>query len=154
MRFRIEHRIGVAAPAAEVWAVIADLDRWGEWNPVYPKVSGRIAIGAPLEVRFEPPGGKPMDYRGVVGDWVPGEQLVWTARFAGGLVKATRYVEIEPLSETGCILANGEWYEGVGAGLMSKRLKRSVHQAFEIMNERAKARIEAARAGVERTAAA
>lgn len=148
MSFRIEHRIGVSAPIAAVWAVIADLDRWSEWNPIYPKASGRIAIGAPIDFRFEPPGAKPMDYRGIVGDWVPNEQLIWSAKFVGGLVTATRYIEIEPLSETGCILANGEMYQGPGVRLMPSKLKSSVRQAFQIMNERAKARIEQGGQGV------
>ncbi len=129
--------------------MISDLDRWGEWNPIYPKASGRIAIGAPIDVRFEAPGQKPMEYRGVVGDWVPGEQLIWTAKLAGGLVRATRYIEIEALTETGCILANGELYEGVGAALMPAKLKSSVRQAFQIMNEKAKARIERSLANAE-----
>jgi hypothetical protein len=36
MRVKIEHRIGVQAPAEAIWAVIAEIERWGDWNPLYP----------------------------------------------------------------------------------------------------------------------
>ncbi|HEX8244209.1 MAG TPA: SRPBCC family protein, partial [Longimicrobium sp.] len=35
MAFKIEHRIGVAAPADAVWRLVADVERWPEWLPHY-----------------------------------------------------------------------------------------------------------------------
>ena len=51
MSIRIEHRIGVAASPEKVWEVIADLDRWSEWNALHPEIRGQIAIGAPGRAR-------------------------------------------------------------------------------------------------------
>ena len=50
MSIRIEHRIGVAASPEMVWEVIADFERWSEWNSLHPEVRGVIAIGGRLEV--------------------------------------------------------------------------------------------------------
>lgn len=143
MSFRIEHRIGVQAPASEIWAMVSDLSRWGEWNPAYPEISGRVAIGEPVRFTFAPPGGKPRSATGVIVDWVPNAQLVWALKLMGGLIRTTRYIEIEVLTETGCILANGERFDGLGASLLPKGMRRQVHQAFAGMNEAAKARAEA-----------
>ena len=39
---RVEHRIGVAAPAEAIWQVIADLPRWSTWPwPCPARPSGR-----------------------------------------------------------------------------------------------------------------
>src|SRR5258708_15990683 len=45
---RIEHRIGIQAPAEVIWEVISDLKSWEQWNKLYPKASGQIRIGGTL----------------------------------------------------------------------------------------------------------
>ena len=42
---RVEHRIGVQAPADVVWDIVYDLGRWNEWNPTYPQAAGEVRIG-------------------------------------------------------------------------------------------------------------
>src|SRR5258708_37440082 len=46
---RIEHRIGIQAPAEVIWEVISDLKSWEQWNTLYPKASGLIRIGGALQ---------------------------------------------------------------------------------------------------------
>ena len=38
MSFRVEHRMGVPAPASVIWEVLSDLPGWSAWNPIYPKI--------------------------------------------------------------------------------------------------------------------
>ena len=56
-------------------------------------------------------------------DWVPNEQIVWAARYGGGLMRSTRYMEIEALGEAGCLFSNGEIFKGLGARWVSKGLR-------------------------------
>ena len=49
MSFKTEHRMGVPAPSTVIWEVLSDLDRWPEWNPLYPKIAGTLRIGQKLE---------------------------------------------------------------------------------------------------------
>ena len=142
MSFRIEHRIGITAPASLIWEVVSDLSRWAEWNPIYPVIEGRVAIGAPVTFEFHLPNRAPRQFQGVVVDWVPDSQLIWALRLMGGLVRTTRYFEIENLGERNCILANGEIFDGMGAGLMPKAERAVIRRAFELVNEAAKARVE------------
>lgn len=142
MSFRIEHRIGIAAPASGVWEVISDLSRWGEWNPVYPVIEGRVAIGSPVRFEFHLPNRPPREFTGVVVDWVPNHQLIWALKLMGGLVRTTRYLEIEALTEENCILANGEIFDGMGSGLIPKGERALIRGAFERVNQAAKARVE------------
>lgn len=138
---RIENRLGVAAPAHTVWQVVADLEHWGEWNPAYAKAAGRLSIGAPIVLDATFPGVSPRQLSGTVVDWVPDIQLVWKSK-AGFMATSLRFIEIEKLSDHGCILANGEIVEGFGARYLSNRDRRAAQRAYEAMNEAIKARAE------------
>jgi len=142
MSFRIEHRIGVAAPASEVWDLVYDLEGWKDWTGVYSEARGRIAIGETLHFTFAVGDRPPISAAATVYDWVPEAQLAWNTRLAGG-VRTLRYVEIERLTETSCILSNGDYYSGFGALFMSRRLRRDIRAAFQRMNGNAKRLAEA-----------
>lgn len=139
---QVEHRIGVQAPAEVTWQVIHDLAAWESWNPTYPRATGEIRIGGPLALTVALPGQAPMEIRPVVLEWVPNEQLHWKLRMVGGLVRTLRYIEIEAVSETGCIVSNGEYIGGVLGGSVVRRIGRSAYRGFLAMNEALKARAE------------
>lgn len=137
MTFRIEHRIGVAAPASEVWDLVYDLSGWKDWTGVYSEARGKIGIGETLQFTFTVGERAPMSAAAVVYDWVPEAQLAWSAKLAGG-VRTLRYVEIEKLTDTSCILSNGDYYSGFGTLFMDRGLRRDIHAAFKRMNENGK----------------
>lgn len=139
----IEHRVGIQAPAEFIWAVIHDLASWESWNPTYTKASGDIRIGGALEMTLELPGQAPQRIRPVVLDWVPNEQLHWKLTMLGGLVKTTRYIEIEQLAEASCIVSNGEFFAGLMGPTVVRRAGGSVRRGFVAMNEALKVRAEA-----------
>lgn len=142
--FRVEHRIGIQAPAEVIWEVVHDIGRWEEWNPTYPKAAGVIRIGETLDLTLALPGEPPQQITPKVLDWVPNEQLHWRLTLMGGLIKTLRYIEISPVSETGCIVDNGELFGGLMGRSLGRRVGRTVRRGFEAMNEALKARAEAA----------
>jgi hypothetical protein len=143
MSFKIEHRIGIARPPAQVWAVLYDIDSWSAWNPMHPEASGKFLIDARLKLA-EKVGDRTERYDAAVGDWVPGAQIVWVRRSHRGWVRHVRYLEIEPLSETGCIFAAGEMIEGRLAPLLiSKARRKALKAANRGLGEAMKARVEA-----------
>ena len=143
MGFKIEHRIGVARPAAQVWAILSDVAAWKDWNPMYPEIAGKLLISAPLSLT-EQVGERRETYAAVVAEWVPDKQIIWTRRSHAGLVRHVRYIEIEALSETGCIFANGELYEGFAApALIGGRRRRAFRSACRAFSDAMKARVEA-----------
>ena len=133
--FRIEHRLGIAAPAPVVWEALSDLDRWSEWNPLYPQVDGELRIGAELHLTEAPAGREPGPLRAKVLDWVPNEQILWTASERWGLVRRLRYLEIEKLSEEGCIFANGEDWSGRLARYVDRGRRRALYDGMAAMSE-------------------
>jgi hypothetical protein len=142
MSFRIEHRIGVAAPASVIWEVLSDFSRWGDWNPIYPVIDARLSIGAPLAFELHLPNRPVRQLQGAIVEWVPETQLIWSLKLFSGLVRTTRYFEIETLADGACILCNGEIFDGLGAGLVPKPERAVLKRAFELVNEAAKARAE------------
>jgi len=144
MRVKIEHRLGIPAPAEAIWSAIADIAAWPAWNPLYTKVEGTLRIGAPLVVEVTLPSQKPRTIRATVSDWVPNEQILWTVSALGGLVKSIRYFEIEQLAETGCIFSNGEMFDGPLGPAVARRMRPAIRAGFAAMGEAVKARTLAA----------
>lgn len=140
---RLEDRIGIQAPADVIWDIVHDLSRWREWNPTYPEAAGEIRIGETLDLKLVLPGQPHQQLKAKVLDWVPNEQLHWRLTFLGGLIKTTRYIEIQPLSEAGCIVDNGELFHGLMGKSLGRRMARPVRQGFKAMNEALKERAEA-----------
>jgi len=138
--FRIEHRLGIPAPAHVVWQVLADLERWGEWNPLYARIEGRLSIGAQLNVTEQLPGFEPEQLAPFVVDWVPDFQIIWRTSQSFGFLKRLRYFEIDRLSDEGCIFANGEDWYGRPARYVTPAKRRAMREAFEAMGEALKAR--------------
>ena len=144
MRVKIEHRLGIPTPAEAIWAVIADIGAWPAWNPLYTKSEGLLRIGAPLVLEVALPGQKRRTIRPTVSDWVPNEQILWKLSMLGGLVKSTRYFEIEQLADTGSIFSNGEMFDGFLGPTVARRMRPAIRAGFAAMGEAVKARTLAA----------
>ena len=140
MPYRIQQRIGVAAPASAAWRTVSALERWPDWNPVYVEVEGRLSIGS-LWTLKRVVAGKTLIEQAKVVDWVPNEQLVWT-RSVSLMATAISYIEIEALTETGCIVSVGEIYNGMVGEQIGRRRRRSLNPSFRAMCEAIKSRAE------------
>jgi hypothetical protein len=143
-RVKIEHRLGVQAPAQEIWKVIEDLPAWKDWNPLYPSAEGVLGFGAPLTLTLALPGRKPQVIRPIVESWTPNELIHWRLKILNGLIRSVRYIEIEKLTETGCIFSNGEIFEGFVAGPIIGSMRRTIRAGFAAMGEAVKQKAEAA----------
>jgi hypothetical protein len=143
---KIEHRIGVKASAADIWPMIADIEGWPTWNPLYPKAAGRLAFNAPLSLELALPGEAPRTIKPTVVEWTPNEQIIWRLSMFAGLVRATRYIEIETLDNGNCIFSNGEIFEGRLVRLINKRQRRALKAGFSAFGEAVRDRSEATQA--------
>jgi hypothetical protein len=141
--YRVEDRIGVQAPAALIWEIVADLERWAEWNPTYTRASGAMRIGETLSLTLALPGQSPQEIRPKVIDWVPNEQLHWQLSMLSGTIRTLRYIEIEALAEAASVVDNGELFQGLMGPSLGKRMAGPLRRGFKAMNEALKDRAEA-----------
>lgn len=139
----VGHRIEIAASAATVWAVIADLDNWGTWNPLYIEASGKAVVGTPLALTIQLEGMKPQQARATVVTVQPGACLEYAIANLGGLVKAFRYIDITPLGPDRCAVSNGEIMSGLLGNVLARVVGGKVRKGLTAMNEALKARVEA-----------
>lgn len=146
----IEHRIGIQAPPEAIWALLFDLDGWSRWNPLYPEAAGTIRLGSVLDLTLQVPGRAPQQIHPTVLEWVPNEQLHWKLVLMNGLVKTTRYIEIEQLGSASCIVSNGEIFGGFLGKSVVRQMGGSVRRGFLAMNEALKEHAEAAWEGAKR----
>ncbi len=137
MAFRIEHRIGVAASPDTIWSLISDLEGWRRWNPLYTEAQGRLGIGERLKISESVPGRAVRTLTPTVVDWEPPAQILW--REDGGLMSRTvRYLEIEALSETGCIFSNGALFHGMLGEQAAKSQRPAIYKGYEALGEAVK----------------
>jgi hypothetical protein len=140
---RVEHRVGIQAPAEVIWELVYDIATWTTWNPLYVAASGVIRIGETLDLTIALPGMKPQKAKATVLEWVPNEQLHYQTTGLGGLVRGTRYVEIEQLAEESCIVSNGEIMGGLLGPTLAHSIGPKVFRAIRAMDEALKEQAEA-----------
>ena len=131
--WKVEHRIGIQAPASVIWEALTELERWAEWNPLYPKAAGLVRIGQTLDLTLALPGAAPRRIGPVVQDWVPNEQLHWRMSELGGLVQRLRYIEIEAVGPANCIVSNGEIFKGLLGMAVLRRQASKLRQGYAAM---------------------
>ena len=140
----IRTEIGIDRPAAVVWDILADIDRWPEWNP-FASARGRLALGERLEVEIRPPGRKPMTFRPAVVRLEPGVELRWLGHLGmPGIFDGEHGFRVEPAGADRCRFAHFEAFKGVLAAPLLWLAGDVTRRGFEAMNRALKARAEGA----------
>jgi hypothetical protein len=141
---KIEHRIGIKAPASVVWEILADVSSWPEWTTLYSKASGVVGFGERLKLEVSLPGLPPHAIEPEVFEWEPNGAIHWRLKSMAGLLESVRFLEIEALSETGCIFSNGEIFGGfLGPSRTAVKRQRILRKGFTALGEALRDRAEA-----------
>jgi hypothetical protein len=133
----------IEAPAERVWRLLADFDRYREWNPFIRHLSGRAEVGARLEVRLQPSGSRGMTIRPTVVAAEPGRELGWLGHLVvPGLFDGEHRFTLEPLGPERVRFVQSEAFGGLLVPLLARYLDTTVRRGFEEMNSALKARAE------------
>lgn len=88
----------VRAPAALVWRVLTDFERYPEWNPLTPRVVAKLEPGAVAELHVTLPRRRPSVQREVINRVEPERVLCWGLELGRPeLLITNRFQVLEPL---------------------------------------------------------
>jgi hypothetical protein len=136
----------IAAPAETVWAELAAVSKYAEWNPFITALEGALVAGGRLKVRIVPLGGRPMTFRPTVVEVDEGRRLEWLGRLLlPGVFDGRHSFQLEDLGQGRTRLTQAEEFSGFLVPLTGKTLERT-RAGFEAMNEALRLRAERAAA--------
>ena len=100
-------------PPMRVWDVLADFERYAEWNPLTLRARGRAALGAKVPMTFLNPNrpGATIDQVVTVVECRPGESLAWIG-WVPLLFRGRHFFELAP-EGGGTRLRHGEDLSGI-----------------------------------------
>ena len=128
----------IDAPPMAVWAVLTDLSRYPEWNPLFREASGEVAVGSRITLRaVQPANGRLMTVRAKIIAADPGAELRWASSLPA-LMSGEHSFVLTPL-DGGTRLAQTEIYGGLLAATVSVPRTETIFQA---MNDALKQRAE------------
>ena len=137
----ISASIDIAAAPERVWAVLADLHAYPEWNPFIRSASGQLAVGARLTLWMVPTGGRAMTFRPTVLAARPGELLRWIGRLVvPGIFDGTHQFALEDLGGH-TRLTQSETFRGLLVPFTGKTIART-EADFHALNRALKERAE------------
>jgi hypothetical protein len=134
----------VDAPAGRVWEVLTALDRYPEWNPQIPRITGTVAPGERIAMQLALPGQRPMNLTATIEEAKPDVLLTWRGHvFTPRLFEGYRRFEIEPVTGRARV-THVEDVHGVLAPLFGLALGSRVQASHDALNAALKARAELA----------
>ncbi len=131
--------VEIDAPPLGVWAVLTDLDRYAEWNPLFREASGQVAVGNRITLKSFPPGGRPMTVRPKIVAAEPGVELRWAAGLPG-VIGGEHTFALSPAGG-GTRLVQSESFRGLLVPFSGPVLARA-EAGFQSLNEALKRRAE------------
>jgi hypothetical protein len=114
-------------------AVLTDTDRYADWNPFMPRLSGRFAPGGRLTLTVRP-GKRTMTVRPTVLAVEDGALIRWRGRLGmPGLVDGEHELRVEPMPGGGTRVVQRETFSGLLVPLMPRVLDDTA-TGFAAMN--------------------
>lgn len=139
----VQHAIDVAATPDQCWRIFSDLATWPRWFPFLRDVRGELRPGGRLQLKFAAgPTTLPIDV--LVEEFEPGVRVRWVGGKLG--VRGDHYYSFAASLPGLTRVTSSESFSGLGARLITGRVRDlldgEVHQSME----RFKALVEAAKA--------
>ena len=130
----------IDAPPLAVWAVLTDLSRYPEWNPLFREASGQVAVGNRITLRsVHPANGRLMTVKPTITVADPGVELRWVSSLPG-IISGEHRFTLTP-ADGGTRLEQSETFRGLLAAFPGKTFTRA-EASFQGLNEALRTRTE------------
>ena len=151
---QVRTEIELAASVAEVWAVLVDFPRYGEWNPYITSITGELREGAKLRLELSDAGGAERRQSATLIAVRPQQELRWKERWmVRGLLDGEHFLLLSDLGNGKTRLTHGEDFSGMLLKAMVG-VARSTTHSFVGMNMALGRRLNALRRSALEDAAA
>jgi hypothetical protein len=135
----------IEATPQQVWAVLADLDAYGDWNPFIRSASGQLAVGSRLTLRMVPADGRALTFHPRLLAVKPGVLLRWMGRLVmPGIFDGTHQFALEDLGGH-TRLTQSETFRGALVWFTGTTITKT-ESDFRALNHALKQRVERAAA--------
>ncbi len=130
----------IDAPPEAVWAVLTDLSRYPEWNPLFREASGQVAAGNRIKLRsVHPANGRLMTVKPKITVADPGAELRWVSSLPG-IISGEHRFALAP-ADGGTRLEQSETFRGLLTAFPGKTFANA-EASFRALNEALKKRAE------------
>lgn len=141
----ISAAIQIAASPEQVWAVLADLASYPEWNHLFSEASGQLSAGERITLKsVHPVNGRTMTVKARVLAAEPARELRWRSSLPG-IMTGEHSFTLTP-AEGGTRLVQTETYSGLLAHFSAKTISR-FRASFQALNDAIKQRAESGTSG-------
>ncbi|MFN7119152.1 MAG: SRPBCC family protein [Saprospiraceae bacterium] len=143
MAFVIENPpVVIQAPCGVVWRILADFNRYPQWNPLTFKIDGELRVGAPLVLHVRLSERHKRLQKEVLTDLEPGLRLAWSPTFLPFLLKAKRWQVLESQDPQQTIYRTWESFAGLLSPLVIWLYRQDIQKGFWEMSQALKKRAE------------
>ena len=142
---RVEIEIEIAASPEQVWSVLTDLARWGEWNRIMPAIKGTLAEGSRVDLELALPGRRSAYQKPRITRVSPNQELRWYDQVLHPWIFASEHWFHLEATSRGCLVRHGEQFDGILTALMGTKTLDQTRRIFALMNRDLKDRVESLR---------
>jgi hypothetical protein len=132
--------IQVNASSMRVWNILADFEKYEQWNPFIHKIVGVPIEGSSIKIHLRTPGGKSRQYEPIVTKVDQGRELRWIGRSM--LLTGEHIFMIEEKQADSVLFIQREIFGGLLAAFFGRSTHEDIEAGFRQMNEALKQRSE------------
>ena len=135
--------VEINAPAAHVYRVLTDFERYHEWNPFIPNIAGKLAVGQQLALEVSLPEGKSYLLKPRITQLTENTELRWRGSYLFPfLLQAEHFFLVTERGERLTRFVQGENFSGLLLRFAGNTLTLTA-RGFVYMNQALKKRAEA-----------
>lgn len=142
---RIHTEIDIDAPADRVWEILTNFAEYPSWNPMIPKLTGQLSVGARLnfQISVNRRLKVPISVELITAD-APRE-LRWVGpRFSPlrRILSGSHYFKIDEMDDARVRFTHGEDFEGLAIPTTWRRAEKAIAPMYAALNRALKHRAE------------